>query len=200
MDAPTLKRAGILLFLGTGQFASFMVLAEIYYPSYDVSTQPISDLGATCSAGICRFFHPSAMIFDASVSLLGLLLLVTAYYLWRGSGVRSLPFFQGLAGAGALGVGVFNESYGGAHTAFSAITFIAAGIAALLAYRVAKSPFSWFSAVTGVVTLAATILYASDTYLGLGQGGMERMVVYPVLISGVAFGGYLMALADANRL
>ena len=26
---------------------------------------------------------------------------------------------------------------------------------------------------------------------------MERMVVYPVLISGVAFGGYLMALGDA---
>ena len=50
------------------------------------------------------------------------------------------------------------------------------------------------------MTLVATVLYGTDTYLGLGQGGMERMVVYPVLIGGVAFGGYLMALGDAQIL
>ena len=29
---------------------------------------------------------------------------------------------------------------------------------------------------------------------------MERMIVYPVLIGGLAFGGYLMALGDASRV
>lgn len=197
MDAPSLKRAGTILFAGVGQFVFFMVLAEIYYPGYDVSSNVVSDLGATCSSGVCRFVQPSSDIFDASVALLGVALLFVAYYVRRGSGSSSLPIFQALAGLGAIGVGVFNESYGDVHVLFSALTFVAGGIQAILVYKVAKPPFSYFSAVTGVVTLAATVLYASDTYLGLGRGGMERMVVYPVLISGIALGGYLMALGDA---
>lgn len=197
MDAPTLKKAGTVLFLGIGQFAFFLILAEIYYPGYDVSTNFISDLGATCKGGTCRFVQPSSDIFDVSMVLLGVALLFTAYYVWKGSGSRSLPAFEALAGVGAMGVGIFNESFGGAHVFFSALTFVAAGIQALLVYKVAKPPYSYFSGFTGVVTLAATALYASDTYLGLGQGGMERVVVYPVLVSGIGFGGYLMALGDA---
>ena len=48
VDAPSLKRAGTILFVGVAQFAFFFALAEIYYPGYDVSVQTISDLGATC--------------------------------------------------------------------------------------------------------------------------------------------------------
>jgi hypothetical membrane protein len=197
VDAPSLKRAGTLLFLGTGQFAFFFVLAEIYYPGYDVSSNVISDLGATCKGGVCKFVQPSSDIFNASIVLMGVLLLFVGYYLRKGSGSRALPLFEALAGVGAIGVGVFNESFGAAHVFFSAFTFVAAGIQALLVYKVAKAPFSYFSALAGMVTLVATVLYATDTYLGLGQGGMERVVVYPVLIGGIAFGGYLMALGDA---
>lgn len=197
MDAPILKRAGTILFVGVGQFVFLFALAEIYYPGYDVSSNFISDLGATCKAGVCKFVQPSSDIFNASVALLGLMLLFAAYYLWKGSGSKALPLFAALAGVGALGVGVFNESYGGVHVFFSALTFVSAGIQAILVFKVAKAPYSYFSAVTGIITLAATVFYATDTYLGLGQGGMERMVVYPVLIGGLAFGGYLMALGDA---
>jgi len=98
-----------------------------------------------------------------------------------------------------LGVAIFNESFGSAHVFFSAFTFVAAGVQALV-FRVAKAPFSSFSALSGLVTLVATVLFGTDTYLGLGQGGMERLVVYPALIGGVAFGGYLMALGDADIL
>lgn len=200
VDAPTLKRAGTCIFVGTAQFAFFFVLAEIYYPGYDVSANFISDLGATCRSGVCKFVQPSSDIFNVSIVLLGLSLLFAAYYLLNGSESKALPFFEALAGIGAMGVGIFNESFGSAHVFFSALTFVAAGIQALLVFRVSKPPFSVFSALAGLVTLAATVLYATDTYLGLGQGGMERMVVYPVLIAGVAFGGYLMALGDADIL
>jgi hypothetical membrane protein len=198
MDAPSLKRAGILLFVGTGQFAFFFVLAEIYYPGYDVSTNVVSDLGATCKSGVCKFVQPSSDIFNASIVILGMMLLLTGYCLWKGSASKALSLFESLAGVGALGVGIFNESYGAAHVLFSALTFVSAGIQAILVFKVAKAPYSFFSVVTGVVTLGATVLYGTGTYLGLGQGGMERMVVYPVLISGIAFGGYLMGLADGR--
>jgi hypothetical membrane protein len=197
MDGPTLKRAGTLLFVGAGQFAFFLTLAEIYYRGYDVSLNTISDLGATCRGGVCEFVQPSSDIFNASVVLLGILLVLTAYYLWKGAESKGLSLFQLLVGIGAMGIGIFNESYGVVHVFFSAFAFVSAGIQALLVFRVAKAPYSYFSMVTGIVTIVATVLYATDTYLGLGQGGMERMVVYPVLIGGIAFGGYLMAFGDA---
>jgi len=196
VDAPSLKRAGTILFIGVGQFVFFLALAEIYYPGYDVSTQTISDLGATCNGAVCAFVQPSSDIFNASVFLMGITLLLAAYYLWKGSGSKALSLFEFLAGIGAMGVGILNESYGGAHVFFSAFTFFSGGIQALLVFKVAKPPFSYFSVVAGVVTLASLVLYGTHTYLGLGQGGMERMIAYPVLIGGLAFGGYLMALGE----
>ncbi len=198
MHTPSLKRAGTLLFIGTGQFLFFFSLAEIYYPGYDVSTDPLSDLGAACRGGVCTFVHPSSEIFNATTALLGLILILSAYYFWKGSGSGAYPLFVALAGVGALGVGVFNESYGEVHVFFSALTFVSAGIQALLVYRVASAPFYHFSAFAGVVTLVATLLYGTETYLGLGQGGMERMVVYPVLVSAIAMGGHLMGRGEVG--
>jgi hypothetical membrane protein len=197
MDAPNLRRAGTILFVGAGQFTFCFALAEIYYPGYNVSVQTISDLGATCKSGVCEFVQPSSDIFNASVVLLGIMLLVTAYFLRMGSGSKSLSLFEGLAGVGSIGVGIFNESYGAAHVFFSAFAFFSIGVQALLVFKVAKPPLSYFSAVTGVITLVAIVLYGTDTYLGLGQGGMERMIVYPVLLGALAFGGYLMAIGEA---
>jgi len=198
VDAGAVKRAGTCLVVGVGQFAFFLVFSEVYYPDYNVSLNYISDLGATCVSGACRFFEPSSSIFDVSILLMGLSLFPGAYYVRKATGSSSLPTFLALAGVGAAGVGIFNESYGGLHTLFSAWTFIAAGIQALLVYKVARPPYSYFSAVTGVVTLAATVLYGAHDYLGLGAGGMERVVVYPVLVGGIAFGGYMMGLGDAS--
>jgi len=197
VDAPSLRRAGTILFVGVAQFSFFFALAEIYYPGYDVSVQPISDLGATCKGGVCKFVQPSSDIFNAFVILLGIALFLTAYFVWKGCGSKALTLFEGLGGIGCIGVGTFNESYGGVHVFFSAFTFFSIGIQALFVFKVAKAPFSYFSAATGVITLAAIVLYGTDTYLGLGQGGMERMIVYPVLIGGLAFAGYLMAVGEA---
>jgi hypothetical membrane protein len=190
-----LNRAGIALAVGAGQFVLFLTVAEALYPGYSVSTNTISDLGATCSrSGPCTFVQPSSDIYNSSVTLLGMTLLIAAYFLWKGSGSSSLSLFEMLTGIGAIGVGIFNESYGTVHVFFSAFVFVAAGIQAILQYKVAGRPYSYFSTVTGVMSLTAIALYGGHDYLRLGQGGMERMIAYPVLVSGLAFGGYLLAL------
>ena len=53
-----------------------------------------------------------------------------------------------------------------------------------------KPPLSYFSVFLGIVSLSALVLFASGTYLGLGKGGMERMVAYPALLWVVGFGCY----------
>jgi len=53
----------------------------------------------------------------------------------------------------------------------------------------------------GVLSLSAMVLLSAEYsfalgeqyFLGLGPGGMERMIVYPIPLWEVAFGGHLMA-------
>ncbi len=120
---------------------------------------------------------------------------------WAIWGIKSKPStsFALLSGIGATGVGVFNESFGSIHSLFSLLTFLSIGIFAVLAYRVVKPPMSYFSLVAGIMTLAATVLFTSGAYLGLGPGGMERMIVYPVLLWAIGFGAYLMAIEKAAK-
>ena len=54
-------------------------------------------------------------------------------------------------------------------------------------------PFSAISVILGLIALGALILHMGKIYLGLGAGGMEHMIVYPILIWGAGFGGHLMA-------
>ena len=199
MDGPSLKRAGAIVFLGTVQFAVFLVLAEVYYPGYSVSANYISDLGATCLNGTCKFFQPSSAIFNSSIVLLGVSLFLGSYYLWKGFRSKAVSVFLVLAGIGAVGVGVFNESYGSVHGYFSALTFVSIGIQAILVSKVARPPMSYFSVAAGVITLAATLLFLSGAYFGLDVGGMERMIVYPVLLAGIAFTGYLMGVSNTDQ-
>lgn len=68
-------KAGTSIFVGSVQFAIGLIIAEILYPNYDMSRTPISDIGATCNPS-CTVFQPSSNIFNGSVVIFGLLILL----------------------------------------------------------------------------------------------------------------------------
>lgn len=41
------------------------------------------------------------------------------------------------------------------------------------------------------------VLYVANFYLGLGPGGMERIVAYPILLWGVGLGGHMISWEGA---
>ena len=187
-------KAGAAIFLGTVQFGIFMVMAEAYYPGYSVASNFISDLGATCVSGHpCVINQPTSMIFNTSAALLGLLVLVGAYFIHKAYHWRPATLIVTLAGIGPLGVGLFPETTGAWHALFSLIAFLFGGLSAIVLARFTAKPMFYFSIILGLSTLFALVGYIGGIDLGLGVGGMERMVVYPVLLWGVGFGGYLMA-------
>jgi hypothetical membrane protein len=192
MKYPNGKIAGILVFVASAQFIIALIVAEALYPGYSVAQNFISDLGATCLA-TCVIVQPTSMIFNSSITLLGLLTIVSSYFIKRWSGSRVLTFFVAMIGVGATGVGVFPETTGVIHHIVSLITFVFAGLSAITSYKVQKAPSSYFSVLLGVMTLATLVMYVSNVFLGLGPGGMERMIVYPALIWAVAFSGLLLA-------
>lgn len=188
------RKAGAFLFIGVVQFGIFIIVAESVSPSYSVGSNQISDLG--------KLFPASAGIFNASLALLGVLVLVSAYFLQRAFRWRPVTALAALAGIGALGVGLFPEgSPYGLHSLFSLITFLFIGLLAIVAARFQKSPLSYFSVILGLTTLIAMLLYIPDdgsfgNTIGVGVGGLERLIVYPTLLWSIAFAGHLMGMED----
>ena len=204
-------KAGIVIFVGAVQFGIFVIVSEIYYSAYgalhtsgagnttgyvySVSVNFVSDLGATCRSS-CTI-PPSAWLFDSSVALLGLLLLAGAYFLQRAFRWKPATGMLALAGIGALGVGLFPETTGIFHVIFSFIAFLFAGLSAVVTAKLVKKPMSYLSIILGLSTLAALFLFFAGINLGLGVGGMERMIIYPTLLWAVGFGGHMMAKEDS---
>jgi hypothetical protein len=69
----------------------------------------------------------------------------------------------------------------------SLTAFLFGGLSAIASYRLLKLPLSVIAGRLGLMCLGAL-----SVYLGLGQGGMEHMIVYPLLAWGAGFGGYLI--------
>ncbi|MBS7620536.1 DUF998 domain-containing protein [Candidatus Bathyarchaeota archaeon] len=178
------KMAGALIFVGATQFILCMLIAECLYPGYSVSGNYISDLG--------KLGEVSAPVFNASVVVLGLTVVAGAYFLRQTIANKVFLSLLILCGIGAIGVGIFPEDFGPIHFAVSLIAFLFGALSAIASYKFQKAPLSYFAVVLGVVSLVALVLFGQGIYLGLGKGGMERMIAYPILLWAIGFGGYLI--------
>lgn len=192
------KVAGLIFFVAATQFVLGLTISEALYPGFDTSVHYISDLG----------IGPSALIFNSSAFLLGLLLLAGTYFLRPIPNFKTFSILLLLMSLGAMGVGVFTKNYRTAHGAVATVAFFFAGFSAISSFRVLKKPFSLMGIILGAMTLGALVLfssgmitsgsltsdvaYDSSFYLGLGPGGMEHMIVYPALMWLAGFSGYLI--------
>jgi len=52
---------------------------------------------------------------------------------------------------------------------------------------------NYFSPVIGAFSIAMVVLYLAGYDLGLGVGGIERLIAYPELLWLVALGGHMIA-------
>jgi len=202
MRHPSGKIAGILFLVASTQFILGLIVAEASYPGYSISDNYISDLGV----------GPSSMIFNSSIFLLGLLSIIGAYFLPRTINFRALGVLLALMSIGAMGAGVFTKNSAAIHGVVSSTAFLFGGLSAIASFKVLKMPLSMMSVILGLIVLGALVLFAggllasgsfteieakdSVFFLGLGPGGMERMIVYPALIWLAGFSGHLIALPE----
>lgn len=196
------KTAGILFFIASAQLVLGLIVAEALYPGYSMSGNYISDLGV----------GPSSMIFNSSIFLLGLLSIIGAYFLPRNINFRALTVLLALMAIGAMGAGIFTKDSAAIHGFVSSMAFLFGGLSAIASFIVLKMPLSLMSVILGLIVLGALVLFAggllasgsftgieaqdSVFFLGLGPGGMERMIVYPAIIWLAGFSGHLIALSE----
>ena len=96
-------------------------------------------------------------------------------------------------------MGLFPGNYGNIHALFALLAFVAGGLAAIVSRTVQTPPFSILSTILGVISLCVLVLYMilgdGTPMAGLGIGGIERWIAYPILVWTMSFGGYLMGRA-----
>ena len=200
------KIAGVFFLVASAQFILGLVVAEALYPGYSVAVNYVSDLGV----------GSSSLVFNSSAFLFGLLSLIGAYFLPRTVDFRGLTVLLILMSIGAMGVGIFTSGFSTTiHGAVSLMAFGFGALSAIVSFKVSKLPLSAISVILGLMTLAALALFAaglmttgsltsseppvSEFFLGIGPGGMERMIVYPAGIWLILFSGHLITLSEKQE-
>ena len=188
-----IRNGGSLIFVGVVQFVFAVVVSEAIYSGYSVGQQFMSDLGDWSLAG------NSAAIFDGSIILAGVLLIAGAYFLLQGLKNRLFTSLLAISGVGLVGVGIVAENiFLPGHMVFTLVALVFGAASAIMSFKFLKSPLSYLSVILGAVTLLALVLSlsgnsgSSSFYLGMGKGGMERLVIYPFILWGLGFGAYLI--------
>jgi hypothetical membrane protein len=200
--ASDLRLGGGLLFIAGATILMGIITAEALYPgTFSTGANEISDLGGTRPPNSV-VLQPSATIFNLSMTLIGVLVIAGSWFVHRGFGRRSLTIPIAALGVGALGVGLFPGNTGTPHAIFAMVTFISGGIAALSAARLTSAPFRYLSLFLGAASLGTLVTYLvlgdGSPMALLGIGGVERWIVYPVVLWITAFGGYLSGRADGR--
>lgn len=194
-----LRLAGLLLAVaGIGVFMGIITAEALYPAQYSTGVSMISDLGGSEPPNSV-VLEPSATIFNSVMTVGGATILVGTLCCWMAARRRVIAVPLALLGIGALGVGIFPGDTGTVHAVFAQLTFIAGGVAAILSALVVGSPLRYLAVVLGAVPLVNLSLYIAlqdDWFVsGLGPGGLERWIAYPIVFWLVVFGGYLMAPA-----
>lgn len=189
--------AGFMFFLAGSIIFMGIITSEIFYPEqyvYTTANSMISDLGATEPPNSI-ITQPSATIFNFTMILSGILVLVGAYFLFRTYNDRIATILIGLLGLGALGVGIFPGNINPQHPLFALTTFTSGGLSAIYSYRIINSPLKYLALSFGIIGLF--FLFTSNYFIPLlGGGGTERWVAYPIILWLMGIGGYLLGLGS----
>jgi hypothetical membrane protein len=200
------KIAGLLMVIAGIQFILMVSISETLYPGYNTAKYTLSSLAEL------PLQEPSATIFNTTVFIAGLLILISSYLIYkrmrnfislhRKSTIfesfegKIFPVLLGLLGIGAMGVGIFPGYTGNTHVIFAMACFIFGSLALLTSFTVLRDSWlkyiiSVLGAVAFVDILLVIFMQDSNPFMALGVGGAERLIVYPVILGIIALGGYL---------
>jgi hypothetical membrane protein len=178
--------SGILLIIGCLQFFLALNLAETQYPGYSTSINVLSDLG-----GSLPLMEPSALLFNLSLMVMGILFLFAVYLILKSGGCRLFSSCLLIASLCIIGVGLFPKYTGNIHNILSILGFLFGSLAVIFSYRLGLNiPMVIISLILGFISLLSMVFYGGlSAYLG--PGGAERLIAYPLLFYITALGGYL---------
>jgi hypothetical membrane protein len=202
----SVHHGAMLYILGVVIFIAAMIITQLGYTgtSYSLLNNYISDLGAAH----CGIYHSSIYVcspwhdvFNVGIVLMGVFLifgtiLMRTAYPARGSRTLGLALLV-IAGFGAIGVGLSPEDVNlTVHSISAATAFILGNLALIvLAFAMFRDTrwdgYRAYTLFSGLVGLIAFILFYVKIWGPLGVGGMERLIVAPLLLWALLVGIHL---------
>jgi hypothetical membrane protein len=177
-----------------------IIVAFAYKTTYSLRFNTISDLGNS-ACGIYSGMYvcsPLHNLMNASFILLGITMATGSlliYQEFKRDNATLVGFsFMALAGLGALIVGLFPENtISFLHTFGASLPFLLGNVALVIFSLSLAIPrlLRYYTFLSGILALIALIFFYTDHYLGLGIGGMERIVAYPQTLWLIVFGVYI---------
>ena len=181
--------AGILLFAAIVQFAFLANIGQILYEGYSLKDTLLSDLGV--------WEQPSALLFNTSLVMFGILGIGVGVVLWPDKKLNFIPLLFVLCGIGMLIMAAFPITIEWAHDVGAFLAFILIAVIALACYWTFPGPFRYLSFAIGIIGFFTEITYKTGIYFGLGVAGSERMIIYPLFLWMAAFAAVLF-YSDEN--
>ena len=201
-------KLGLILYISSIQYFLVQLLVGYRFsPFYSLSNNTISDLGNT-RCGIYNnkiVCSPLHSYMNISFIFLGITMIMGSILIYNQYSKSRIAFLGyslfALGGLGVILVGLFPEnSIPAIHSISAALPFLIGNLGIILIGLTNKSSkmISFYSIITGVIALLALIVYVSGHYLGLGQGGLERLVSYPQTIWMIFIGIYYLICGKNN--
>ena len=201
---------GAYLYVSSIQyFVAQFVVALRWSPAYSFGRNTISDLGnSACGRFNGRYVcSPLHTLMNISFIVLGLTMIVGSEVLRRSTpptkarrfGFRCLA----VAGLGVVMVGIFPENTVSAlHGLGAALPFSVGNLGVIVLGLSLELPraLRLLTLILGALAVVAMVFYASSHYLGLGEGGIERLVAYPQTVWMIVLGAYLLTKGRQRSL
>jgi hypothetical membrane protein len=196
-------RLAAIFYVSTLQyFLIQLIVSQRWSPPYSLSHNTISDLGNTACATfngryVCSPWHS---LMNVSFVLLGLAMISGSLLVCRyvpTTKFQRVGFMSvAIGGVGAVMVGIFPENTIPAlHGIGATLPFLIGNIGLLLVGISTCGPTALraYTLLSGFIALIFLVFYATSHFLGLGEGGIERVVAYPQTVWLIVVGIYLIA-------
>lgn len=187
---------GLIFSLMSAQFMLVLMFGAAIAPGYSINQNAISDLGV---------ISQTALLFNTSLFVFGLFVIIAAYFYHQDHHTTWITMLFFASGIGAIGVALFPLDNPAVHGIFALIAFLFTNLIPVGISTRLPRPLNILSIATGAIGLLFLVVhFLSDSgvmnlYGPIGHGGSERMIVYPVLLWFVGFGGYLMAISPKTK-
>ena len=207
MNLDKKRLAGTLLSIGALQWFFSVMTAEGLHQGYNLTPSQWIPYSNQIHYVIELGLGSTAPIFNISTIVLGLTVAFASYLLYLKNKDILFSSLLLICGVGAAGVGVFPTNMQPLHGVFQVFALWFGAFSAILSFRKQEAPLSYISAVLGIVSFVASIVFlpylglgANDTstFLGLGKGVMERIVIYPLILWVFGYGYHIAGKNSGN--
>jgi hypothetical membrane protein len=204
----SVRHGAILWVVAAVQFIVAMGVTQLGWTgsTYSLTQNYISDLGARYCAvysgrAVCSPWHN---VFDVSIVLLGLLVILGAVLARTAFPPRTTRTvglgLLSIASVGTIGVGLSPEDVNlQVHSLSALVAFLLGNLSLIVLGFATFRDTRWdgyrtFTIVMGLIGLVALALFSSHSWGALGPGGMERLIVAPLLLWLIVSGIHLIRI------